>query len=235
MKINGGIVKFLILTLFTFTLFGCSDPMNTKITKENYKKVLEGVRKNTDEKTYEKVQAIVKLAEFAKLGGKDPIDFLEGKSFNEHLNYFKHKAEEEQVRLKQEELKALQVAKAAEDKIKERSQYLKTLSWIKKKSKDKYGFNKKVVVGIHMQNMKNKDIDAFEGTIYIYDKLNNQLAKLGVKSTDVIKAGSKSNLTWVFPTIDFSNNMKEVYETSPGSLKFRFEPSKILLKNGTEI
>ena len=120
--------------------------------------------------------------------------------------------------------------------MKIRKSYLKIISWTKEEidDGDTHRFNDKIRIGMQVKNIKNKDIDAFSGRILIYDKLGNEIARLGVKSTSVLKKKNKSTLHWVFG-VGFNDEMEEVYRSPASSLKFSFEPGKILLKNGKEL
>lgn len=70
---------FLIFSSLTL-LAGCTDPMDTKITRENYYSVMEKIRKTTSEKEWQQVQTIQMVARASKEG---EVKFLEGNSFRE--------------------------------------------------------------------------------------------------------------------------------------------------------
>ena len=212
--------------------FSCNSTLDEKITKENLPDLLESIRKNENKEVYDQVQGIVKIAAFAKLGGKEPIDLLKGKSFNEHIKHFKNKAKQAEAKKKADNLKKLQFAKEEEKRSEERSRYLEVITWSKKQVTDRYNINKKVQIGAKFKNKTSEDIDAFEGVIYIYDKLDNKLAELPVKNTSILKGNKENGLLWEFSTISYTNKMKEVFSSKATTLKFRFDITKLLLKNG---
>ena len=70
--------------------------MNTKVTRKNYDNVIERIRKNSSKDDYQKVQAVIAMAELASLGdNEDKIDYLEGKSFNQMIKKIQKNLEEE--------------------------------------------------------------------------------------------------------------------------------------------
>ena len=100
----------LLIALITSTTIGIimlSDPMEKKITKDNYDSILEDIRKKSDKKDFEKVQAIVLSLTLANgLGGKDPIEILKGKSFRDHIEKFKNQEKRSKCKRRSEQIKS---------------------------------------------------------------------------------------------------------------------------------
>lgn len=86
-KIITYIICSLIILSFVVLAFKLlTNPMNTKVTRKNYDNVIERIRKNSSKDDYQKVQAVIAMAELASLGdNKDKINYLEGKSFNQMI------------------------------------------------------------------------------------------------------------------------------------------------------
>ena len=221
---KNNVIKVCTIFLMIFLVSCGENPMDTKITKENYEKVVEKIRKKASKEDYEKTEAIISLSKIASMGG-DHIALIEGKSFNEIIINMQEAQEREEERRLQ---KARREAKKAEILGK----YLESINWEKSTYTGKYGFNKSVVIKVLIKNKTNKNIDAFEGVINIFDKLKNQLASLGVKSTSSLKKNSQENVGWKFSTIDYENKMEEIYNTKAEDLYFEFKPTKVLLEDG---
>lgn len=92
-KIITYIICSLIILSFVVLAFKLlTNPMNTKVTRKNYDNVIERIRKNSSKDDYQKVQAVIAMAELASLGdNEDKIDYLEGKSFNQMIKKIQKK------------------------------------------------------------------------------------------------------------------------------------------------
>lgn len=214
----------LMMTMISLSLItvGCTKAMDKKITKENYDSLLEEIRKNASEDDWKKVQGIVMLAKMGRIAGKSEMDILEGKSFNEIIENFKKKNEEE-----------LKAAKDEEDKSQQLAQLFEVIEWSKATKTDRYEISRSVILSLKLKNKMDKSMDAFEGSILVYDKLKNKLGEFHIKETQTLAAGAERKLSYDIPTIDFQNNVKEIYATNGSDLRFQFKPSKVLLKDGT--
>lgn len=198
--------------------------MDKKITKENYSQIVEEVRKKASEEDWKKVEAIQMMARMGSLAGKSEMDILEGKSFNEIINNIKKNNEAE-----------LKAAKEESDHAEKLTQNFEVVSWTKGTHSDEYGISKKVSISLELKNKMNRDVDAFEGHIFVYDKLQNQLGKFRIKETDVLKANSARKLSYEVSTVNFQNRVQEIYDTKGADLRFKFEATKVLLKDGTTL
>lgn len=105
-KIITYIICSLIILSFVVLAFKLlTNPMNTKVTRKNYDNVIERIRKNSSKDDYQKVQAVIAMAELASLGdNKDKIDYLEGKSFNQMIKKIQKNLEEENKEAEQQKL-----------------------------------------------------------------------------------------------------------------------------------
>ena len=211
----------------TGVVVSSSNPMNKALTKENYKAVVDEIRKESSAEDFQKVQGIMLMMTFAGVLSEDKKfnEVVKGKSFNDLIDHVKNRDKE-----REEEAKAAE--KKASQGVGEREKYLEISHWNKTTQTDAYSINKKVVIEVTARNKKSEAIDAFQGKVYIYDKLDNKLADLSVKATKGLAGKSKDKVVWIFSTIDFQNNMKEVYRSPASHLKFKFKSTKILLKNG---
>lgn len=160
--------------------------MNTKITRKNYDNVIEKIRKHSSKENYEKVQAVTAMAEMASWGeDKDKIDIIEGKSFNQMIKTIQKNIEQEEKEA--EEQKAISAKK---QKI--RDEYLKfdNYTWEVKT----VNYQNRLVITVEIENLKNVDIEAFEGVINISDKLDNNLGDFKIKNTKVIPKKAKADV-----------------------------------------
>ena len=209
-----------------FILISCSNPMNKKLTKENYRDVLNEVRKKSSDEDFAKVQGLVQLMAFSSAFQKDKNveEQLEGKTFNEIIKSMK----ENQEKSKTENLKTA-IEEAGKEQL--RQEHLDVIKWTKKNKKSgKYILRESVEIGATFQNKKTKDIDAFEGKILVFDKLGNEIMDFYIKDTDGIKAKKKSKGTWS-KSVKFKG--EELFRTPASKLKFKFIPTKILFKDET--
>ncbi|WP_413612428.1 hypothetical protein [Bdellovibrio sp. HCB-110] len=222
MKLN----PILRLTVFSilFVSLGCTKPMDKKITKDNYNELLEDIRKNASEEDWKKVQAITMMAKMGSLAGKTEMELLEGKSFNQIIDNIKKKNEAD-----------LKAAKDEEDKAEQLAQLFEVIEWRKSNKTDAYGITQSVILSLKLKNKMDKEMDAFEGSILVYDKLQNKLGEFLIKDTELLAAGAERKLSFNFSTIDFKNNVKEIYATNGKDLRFRFKPTRVLLKDGTTL
>jgi hypothetical protein len=218
------VVSVFSILLLVQTIF--KNPMDIEITSKNYDSIVEKIRKHSSKADYEKAQAIISLSKFASLAGKEPINRLEGKSFNQLATEMKEKAQKEQE-------ESLQKAAIENEKLNIRKSVLNSIKWQKENRSDYY--TNYVFIGVTLKNFKNKNIDAFEAEIGVYDKLKNKLATLYMKSTDKLPKNSTQVFSKGYSTIDFSNNIQEIYNTKSQDLYFEFKPTKILFTDGSEI
>lgn len=218
-------IFFALLIIAFFT--GCTDPMKTEITKENYSSLTEKIRKKVSQQEWEKIQAVQGLARLAGASeGKSEVDVLQGMTFEQAINRI-------QTAVQEQELSKLKAAQEEQQKSQRLALYIEFDSFSKSSIDNQFDFMKKIRLGVGAKNRANQDIEAFEGTLEIFDKLGNQLANLSIKSTTPIKAGSSESLIWEFPKTDFNNKMDEVFNSKPEDLKMQIKLSKILLKDGT--
>ena len=105
-KIITYIICSLIILSFVVLAFKLlTNPMNTKVTRKNYDNVIERIRKNSSKDDYQKVQAVIAMAELASLGdNEDKIDYLEGKSFNQMIKKIQKNLEEENKEAEQQKI-----------------------------------------------------------------------------------------------------------------------------------
>ena len=175
------ILLFLIFAIKTFT-----NPMNTKITRKNYDNVIEKIRKHSSKENYEKVQAVIAMAEMASWG---------------------------------------------EDKDKIRDEYLKfdNYTWEVKT----VNYQNRLIITVEIENLKNVDIEAFEGVINISDKLDNNLGDFKIKNTKVIPKKAKADVDITFYDDEYYTEIKTISRQN-GDLYFSFTPTKLIV-NGQEI
>ena len=119
-KIITYIICSLIILSFVVLAFKLlTNPMNIKVTRKNYDNVIERIRKNSSKDDYQKVQAVIAMAELVSLGdNEDKIDYLEGKSFNQMIKKIQKNLEEENKEAEQQKI-------ISAEKQKIRDEYLK--------------------------------------------------------------------------------------------------------------
>ena len=105
-KIITYIICSLIILSFVVLAFKLlTNPMNIKVTRKNYDNVIERIRKNSSKDDYQKVQAVIAMAELVSLGdNEDKIDYLEGKSFNQMIKKIQKNLEEENTEAEQQKI-----------------------------------------------------------------------------------------------------------------------------------
>ncbi len=214
------ILLFLIFAIKTFT-----NPMNTKITRKNYDNVIKKIRKHSSKENYEKVQAVIAMAEMASWGeDKDKIDIIEGKSFNQMIKTI-------QKNIEQEEKEAEEQKAISAEKQKIRDEYLKfdNYTWEVKT----VNYQNRLIITVEIENLKNVDIEAFEGVINISDKLDNNLGDFKIKNTKVISKKAKADVDITFYHDEYYTEIKTISRQN-GDLYFSFTPTKLIV-NGQEI
>ena len=78
------------------------------------------------------------------------------------------------------------------------------------------------------KNEKNIDIDAFEGKIGMYHKLNNKIATIDVKCTDKFPKNAEADFSWTVSEMDEYEAVDAMNKES-GDVSFEFIPTKILI------
>ena len=160
-------IVIIVLFIITVAILISSiilNPMNAKITRKNYDNVVEKIRKNASKDDYEKVQAVIAMAEMASWGeDKDKIDLLEGKSFNKMIKTIQKNIEQGKKEIEYQK-------SIAKEKSKIRDEYFEVLSWSYDIIKIDQ-FEKGVKIYLEAKNKKNVDIEAFEGVLIVKDKL----------------------------------------------------------------
>ena len=221
-------IAIIVLFIITVAILISSiilNPMNAKITRKNYDNVVEKIRKNASKDDYEKVQAVIAMAEMASWGeDKDKIDILEGKSFNQAIKTIQKNIEQEEKETKQQ--KSINA-----EKQKIRDGYLKFDNYTWEIKNNNYQEN--LIITVEMENLKNVDIDAFEGVINISDKLNNTLGNFNIKNTTVIPKKAKADIDMTFYSDEYYSEIKAISRQN-GDLYFSFTPTKLII-NGKEI
>lgn len=219
----------LIILILLFVISILTNPMNTKITRKNYDNVVEKIRKNSSKENYEKVQAVIAMAEMASWGeDKDKIDIIEGKSFNQMIKTI-------QKNIEQEEKEAEQQKAVAIEKQKIREQYFEVRSW----SYDIvniHPYEKGVKIYLEAENKKNIDIDAFEGILTVKDKLGNIVLETKLTCNINFPKKSEEVFNWTLSEIDYYSAVKDIsqFNGKDGALTFYFDISKLIV-NGQEI
>ena len=212
-----------VLLLIFLGLYVFRSPMDIKITEKNYDAVVEKIRKNASKDDYEKVQAVILLAQLASTGENEaPIKIMEGKSFKEMIKKIKHNAEESEQ--KQELQKSVE-----KEKQKIRNTYIKSLEWNWEVAKDASNPYIKVLnVTMKAKNTKDVDIEAFEANIGMYDKLDNEIASIDVKCTKKLPKNAEADFNW---TVSEMDNLDAVTAMSKenGDIYFEFKPTKLLV------
>ena len=217
-KIITYIICSLIILSFVVLAFKLlTNPMNTKVTRKNYDNVIERIRKNSSKDDYQKVQAVIAMAELASLGdNEDKIDYLEGKSFNQMIKKIQKNLEEENKEAEQQKINSA-------EKQKIRDGYLKfdNYTWEVKTS----NYQSNLIITAEIENLKDIDIEAFEGIISISDKLD--------KNTKIIPKKAKADIDMTFYEDEYYSEIKAISRQS-GDLYFSFTPTKLIV-DGNEI
>ena len=92
-------IKRAIWVYFIIFLASCSNPMNKKLTKENYKEVLEEVRKGGRREEFEQVQSLMVVLKMQEVFTKQSVgETLEGRTFSEIIENIKDNAEKSRNR-----------------------------------------------------------------------------------------------------------------------------------------
>lgn len=215
----------LIILILLFVISILTNPMNTKITRKNYENVVETIRKNSTKESYEKVQAVIAMAEMASWGeDKDKIDIIEGKSFNQMIKTIQKNIEQENKEA--EEQKAISAEK---QKIREKYLKFDNYTWEVKT----VNYQSRLIITVEIENLKNVDIEAFEGIINISDKLDNTLGDFEIKNTKVIPKKAKADVNMTFYDDEYYTEIKTISRQN-GDLYFSFTPTKLIV-NGQEI
>ena len=225
-KIITYIICSLIILSFVVLAFKLlTNPMNTKVTRKNYDNVIERIRKNSSKDDYQKVQAVIAMAELASLGdNEDKIDYLEGKSFNQMIKRIQKNLEEENKEAEQQKI-------ISAEKQKIRDEYLKfdNYTWEVKTS----NYQSNLIITAEIENLKDIDIEAFEGIISISDKLDNNLGDFKIKNTKIIPKKAKADIDMTFYEDEYYSEIKVISRQS-GDLYFSFTPTKLIV-DGNEI
>lgn len=214
------IISFAILTFKLLT-----NPMNTKVTRKNYENVIERIRKNSSKDDYEKVQAVIAMAELASLGSnEDKLDYIEGKSFNQMIKKI-------QKNLQEEKREAEQQKAISAEKQKIRDGYLNfdNYTWEVKT----LNYQSNLIITAEIENLKDVDIEAFEGIISISDKLDNILGNFKIKNTKIIPKNAKADIDMTFYEDEYYSEIKAISRQN-GDLYFSFTPTRLIVK-GNEI
>ena len=217
-KIITYIICSLIILSFVVLAFKLlTNPMNIKVTRKNYDNVIERIRKNSSKDDYQKVQAVIAMAELVSLGdNEDKIDYLEGKSFNQMIKKIQKNLEEENKEAEQQKI---------------RDEYLKfdNYTWEVKTS----NYQSNLIITAEIENLKDIDIEAFEGIISISDKLDNNLGDFKIKNTKIIPKKAKADIDITFYEDEYYSEIKDISRQS-GDLYFSFTPTKLIV-DGNEI
>ena len=223
-KIITYIICSLIILSFVVLAFKLlTNPMNIKVTRKNYDNVIERIRKNSSKDDYQKVQAVIAMAELVSLGdNEDKIDYLEGKSFNQMIKKIQKNLEEENKEAEQQKI-------ISAEKQKIRDEYLKfdNYTWEVKTS----NYQSNLIITAEIENLKDIDIEAFEGIISISDKLDNNLGDF--KNTKIIPKKAKADIDITFYEDEYYSEIKDISRQS-GDLYFSFTPTKLIV-DGNEI
>ena len=199
--------------------------MNAKITRENYKELVENIEKNASEEEFKKVEAVIYVSKMVSVEGEDYMDRLEGKSFNELIKNFQKISEHEQQR-KEEKLKH-------NDELKKLlASFLETESWFKINQQDELDDAPKIIINASIKNKSGKDIEAFAGTIHVYDRFKNQVSSLDIINMRDIKNGTYENFKWEFSTSYDDKNIHKIYNTPSKDLSFEFEVKHVEFTDG---
>ncbi len=214
------IISFAILTFKLLT-----NPMNTKVTRKNYENVIERIRKNSSKDDYEKVQAVIAMAELASLdSNEDKLDYIEGKSFNQMIKKIQKNLQEEKKEAEQQ--KAISAEK---QKIRDGYLNFDNYTWEVKT----LNYQSNLIITAEIENLKDVDIETFEGIISISDKLDNILGNFKIKNTKIIPKNAKADIDMTFYEDEYYSEIKAISRQS-GDLYFSFTPTRLIVK-GNEI
>ena len=225
-------IVIIVLFIITVAILISSiilNPMNAKITRKNYDNVVEKIRKNASKDDYEKVQAVIAMAEMASWGeDKDKIDLLEGKSFNKMIKTIQKNIEQGKKEIEYQK-------SIAKEKSKIRDEYFEVLSWSYDIIKIDQ-FEKGVKIYLEARNKKNVDIEAFEGVLIVKDKLNNVILESKLTANIEFPKNSEEVFNWTISEIDNYTGVREIskFNGRGQDLTFYFDLEKIIV-NGKEI
>jgi len=215
---NSTIIKIKLVAILTLIITGCTNPMNTKITKENYDEVVKSVRAKSSSEEVKKMEAVLFMAKIGTLSGKT-------ESFNEiikNLNAKKDKQQEQQKR---------NVAQSAK-----LTDFFKISGWKKESIQGRFEFDRKIRISFVITSKLDKEVGALEGAIFIFDKLDNELANIPIKMTSQnIKPADIVDLSSDFSIMDFGKNGDEVFNAQTQNLRFLFLVNRVRLADGTDL
>lgn len=233
-------MKYFIIILLVGLIMGCSNPMDEKITRTNYHQLIEKIKTKSSEDDRKKVAALVSLYKMGSIfSGQDEISLLEGKSFNEHIALFNERMQKEAAEAKEQEIKE---AKEKEEKDKALAEENKRVEELTKKFEfsnykkstweSEYGIKRYLEIKLDVKNISEADIDAFEGWMTVYDKLDNKLARFYLKSTKLLRKGSvgKIETSRELNLFDSDDRVFEVKNTDLKDLKVKFSIEKVVNK-----
>ncbi len=146
-------------------------------------------------------------------------------------NYFNQMIKTIQKNIEQEEKEAEEQKAISAEKQKIRDEYLKfdNYTWEVKT----VNYQNRLIITVEIENLKNIDIEAFEGVINISDKLDNNLGDFKIKNTKVIPKKAKADVDITFYDDEYYTEIKTIRRQN-GDLYFSFTPTKLIV-NGQEI
>ena len=130
-----------------------------------------------------------------------------------------------QKNLEEENKEAEQQKIISAEKQKIRDGYLKfdNYTWEVKTS----NYQSKIITA-EIENLKDIDIEAFEGIISISDKLDNNLGDFKIKNTKIIPKKAKADIDMTFYEDEYYSEIKAISRQS-GDLYFSFTPTKLIV------
>jgi len=219
------ILRTKAVAIFAIFISGCTNPMDTKITKENYREVVKKVRAKSSPEEIEKMEAILIMAKIGTLTGQTEEEILEGKSFNDVIKNINAKKIEQQEQQKR--------SIAQSNKL---TDFFKIGTWKKESIQGRFKFDQKVRISVDITSKLDKEVGAFEGAVLIFDKLDNELANLPIKMTNQnVEPMANFDLSMNLSYSDLGNNMDEIFSTKAGDLKFLLLFKRVRLADGTDL
>lgn len=230
-------MKYFIILLMMGVVVGCSDPMDEKITKSNYPELLAKIKSRGSEDDQKKAVGVIMANEVRGFFAESDSS-LDGKSFNEHVAIFKDRFEKIEAEAKIQNEKE-RLAKEEKDrifneevtKIHEQTAMFEFSKYKKSNWETDHGIKRYVEITIEVKNVSDKEIDAYQGWLKVYDKLDNELANFYIKDTKLLKPKSVRKIASSRELNQFiQDRIEEVDRTPVEDLRFKFFIEKIVLK-----
>ncbi len=232
-------MRFLVVALMIGFLTACGNPRDAVVPTtpdkwgEEQKKIVEKLTEDEKKALMQYMMRASLSKAFKGQGFRDfPAEIKVGDAIKEQQQFEEERKKKE---VEAQVLKEKAQRERAELVAKMDAIVVVSVTDLRLRNADQYGFSKEQVIKLALKNKSDRDINGLKGNIEFYDMFDKKVGELNFKYEDGIKAGETANWIGVKRYNEFLDNDRAISQLEEGKYKAVFIPEAIVFRDGEKL